>query len=168
MPGKKVAIDNELPDSEDLGEIDPRVYNQVARCAKIVSVQLIESNFHILPDFFQLDESIVLNINFCDVYSSFNDETRFTSTMFEFEAFKKGGRRKLFTIKSNFVVYYYIPSDCDSTHATAFSRKTGLLAAYPYFRSHVANICAMANANVPILPTISSMPVKEKIKKEAV
>lgn len=168
MPDKKVAVDNELPDADDLGEIDPRVYNQVARCAKIVSVQLIESSFQILPDFFRLDEGVMLNINFHDAYSSFNEENRFTSTMFEFEAFKKGGRRKLFTVKSSFVVYYYIPAECDATHATAFSRKTGLLAAYPYFRSHVAHICAMANANIPILPTISSMPVKEKIKKEAV
>ena len=165
MPDKKVAIDNELPEPDDLGEIDPKVYNQVARCARIVSVQLIESNFQIAPEFFRLDRKSVLNIDFSDLYSSFNEENRFTNTVFEFEAYKKVGRRKLFSVKSKFIVYYHIPADCDGTHAMAFSRKTGLVAAYPYFRAQVANICSMANADVPILPTISTMPVKERIRK---
>lgn len=166
MAKRKALTDNAIPDSDAVGIIDPKIYNEVARCARILAVQLIESSFTIVPDFFDPESEGKNGIDFSDVHASFDQESRITTSIFHFESHVKKGKKKVFFVKSKFVVFYGIPAECDQTHALAFSRKTGLVACYPYFRAHVASIASMANAEIPILPTISSMPVKEKIKKE--
>ena len=100
------------------------------------------------------------------MHASFNDTSRISTCIFQLEAFKKKGRRKVFQQKDRFIVYYNISTDCDASHAIAFTKKVGLMACYPYFRAHVASTASLANAEIPILPTISAMPVKGKIKKE--
>lgn len=164
---KKIMPDNEIADEERIGEIDPNIYNSIARCAELLAVQLIESNFSVAPSFFGSDEEGKLGVDFCDIEESFDKETRVATCIFQLESFKKLKRKKVFSVKSKFVVFYRIKSDCDEMHAIAFARKTGLMACYPYFRTHVAHTASFANADIPILPTISSMPVREKIKKEA-
>ncbi|MBR2173737.1 hypothetical protein [Sphingopyxis sp.] len=163
---KKVMPDNEIADEERIGEIDPKVYNSIARCAELLAVQLIESNFSVAPSFFGSDEEGKLGVDFCDINESFDAETQVATCIFQLESFKEIKRKKVFSVRSKFVVFYRIKSDCDELHATAFARKTGLMACYPYFRTHVAHTASLANAEIPILPTISSMPVREKIKKE--
>lgn len=166
MAKKGVLKDNEVPDEETVAEIDPKIYNEIARCARIMSVQLIESTFTISPSFFDPDVESKPGVDFSDEQSSFDEQSRVTTSIFHFESYVRKGRKKAFCVKDKFVVFYKIPAKCDATHAVAFSRKTGLIACYPYFRAHVSAIAGMANAEVPILPTITSMPVREKIKRE--
>lgn len=163
MP-RKVMPDNEIADEERIGEIDPEIYNSIARCAELLAVQLVESNFSVAPSFFGAEGEGKLGLDFSDVTESFDEETRVATCIFQLESFKKFNRKKIFSVKSKFVVFYRIKSDCDEFHAISFARKTGLIACYPYFRTHVAHTVSFANANMPILPTISSMPVKGKIK----
>ncbi len=166
VPKRSTAKDNEVPDSEANGHIDPLVYNAIARCAKLLSIQLIESNFTISPNFFDKKEVSKLNLDFVDEHGSFDEDTRITTCIFALEAHKKVKRTKVFSVKDKYVVFYKIESDCDEHHAVSFARKVGLMACYPYFRSHVANTAAMANADMPILPTISTMPVRQLKEKE--
>jgi hypothetical protein len=161
------SIDNALPDTERERDIDPDIYNGIARCAELMGVQMIESSFNILPAFFESEDEGKLGIDVVEVSSSFDEPNRVATCIFEFENFKKKGRRKVFTVKDKFIVFYHIPADCDEFHAVAFARRVGVIACYPYFRSHVATTASLANAEMPILPTLAKMPVRQKeVKKE--
>lgn len=166
MPSKKITSDNEVPELDVDGVIDPAIYNQIARCAEILSVQLIESDFNISPSYFDRSNSEKLNVEFSDIHASFDEKSKIATCVFQFESYKKISRKKVFSIKDKFVAFYRISADCDELHALAFVKKTGLLACYPYFRAHAAQTASLANADMPILPTIASMPVKEKVKRE--
>lgn len=165
MAKVKALKDNEIPDNEIIGDIDPKIYNQIAKCAQLLSVQMIESNFVILPQFFNRGRGTKPGIDFSDVHAAFDEESRVVTCIFALDSYVKSGNKRVFSCKGKFVVFYGIPSECDETHATAFARKVGLTACYPYFRSYVASTASMANAEIPILPTISAMPVRGKIKE---
>lgn len=162
---KTTLFDNQVPDAEIVREIDPKVYNDVARCAHLLSIQMIESSFNISPKYFDPDHEGKAGLDFSDLHSSFDYENRVATAVFSFDSHVKKGKKRVFSCKGKFIVFYRIPSDCDDVHAEAFARKTGLTACYPYFRSYVATTSAMANADMPILPIITAMPVKEKIKE---
>ncbi|MGB7374817.1 hypothetical protein [Pontixanthobacter sp.] len=159
---KVTSIDNTVPNLEANQEIDPDIYNGIAKCAQLLAVQLIESSFNITPSFFEEIEEANFNIDVTDVNDSFDEKSRIASCMFQFENYRKRGRKKVFSLKDKFVIFYRIPAECDEFHAIAFARRTGLMAAYPYFRAHVAQTASMANAEVPILPTVASMPIKKQ------
>jgi hypothetical protein len=165
VPKNKVgATDSTI--AQELPEISPNLYNEVARCAELLSVQLVESHFSILPSFFEEPEGGNLKLDFHDLDGKYDAEQGLVTAMFIFETSKKIKRRKVFSLKDTFVVFYGIDENCDDTHAVAFARKVGLMAAYPYFRAHTAHVSSLANANMPVLPTISTMPVRGKVKKE--
>lgn len=159
----KNPIDNMLPELAEDQQIEPEIYNAVARCAELLGVQLIESTFNVLPSFFELGEdegSLCLDV--VDLHGKFDPESRVSTSIFQFENSKKKGRQKLFVVKDKFVVFYRIPLDCDEFHAVSFARRVGVMACYPYFRAHVAQTASLANAKMPILPTLAKMPVRKK------
>lgn len=165
MADELAVIDNDIGHVIDVTAIDADVYNSIVRSAQLLSIQLIESEFVIVPTFFS-DESGKLDLNFCDLHSSFDEESKITTSIFQFECFKKKGRKRVFSLKDKFAVFYRFAEDCDEIHATAFSRKTGVMACYPYFRSHMSQTASLANADMPILPTISTPPVSKERKVE--
>lgn len=159
-------VDNSLPDLERGREIDPEAYNSIARCAKLMGIQLIESNFLVLPGYFEDDATGKLGIEVSELNAHFDSESRVVSCIFEFENFKKQGRQKVFDLKDKFITFYHIPAECDAFHAIAFASRVGVMACYPYFRSHVASMASLANADMPILPTLAKMPVKQRSSKK--
>lgn len=162
----RAMVDNALPDIEREREIDPETYNSIARCAQLLGIQLIESSFSVLPGYFD-DETGKLGIDVTELNGSFDNESRVASCIFEFENYKKKGRSKVFDLKDKFIAFYHIPADCDEFHAIAFATRVGVMACYPYFRAHVASTASLANAQMPILPTLAKMPVKQRpYKKE--
>lgn len=156
--------DNTLPDANDPSKIDPDVFNGIAKCAELMGIQLIESHFSIAPSYFDVaDDDAKLKLDVVDQHGSFDEESRIVTCIFQFESVKKKGNKKLLTIKDRFVAFYHIPlecDECDEFHAVSFARRTGVMACYPYFRSHAAQTSALANADMPILPTLSKMPIR--------
>ncbi|WP_232495995.1 hypothetical protein [Novosphingobium kaempferiae] len=166
---KNVSVDSTLPISSDDRKIDPDVYNDVARCAQLLSIQLIESNFNISPSFFEeeyVDRQMKIDVD--NVHASFDEENRIATCVFHFETYHKKARRKVFSLKDKFIVFYHIDNECDDFHALAFANRVGFMAAYPYFRTHVAETASLAAADIPVLPTVSSMPVKRRSSQEEV
>lgn len=166
MPKKGKELSTDMTIEQDLPIIDPDQYNSIVRCAKLLSVQLVESHFSISPSYFKSQDEGHLGLEFNDLDGSFNERNSVATAMFLFESCKKLGRKKVISIKDTFAVFYQIDTACDEDHAVAFARKVGLMAAYPYFRAHAAHLSSLANADMPILPSISSMPIKGKVKKE--
>lgn len=165
MAKRIVATDNVIPDAGDINGIDPSMYNDVARCAELLSVQLIESNFTISPKFFEEDNQYRNGIDFSHLHASFDEKSRVASCIFQFEEFRKKDRRKIFSLRDRFAIFYRISFDCDENHAVAFATKTGVMVCYPYFRAHAAETASLANAEMPILPTIASLPLKKGARK---
>jgi hypothetical protein len=165
MAKGSLVADNVLPDMKEIDKIDPAIYNDIARCAELLSVQLIESSFTISPSFFDAEDG-KHGVDFSHVHASFDTKSRITTCIFQFENYKKKDRRKVFSLKDKFAVFYRVPIECDEAHAVAFATKTGVMACYPYFRAHASNIASLANAEMPILPTIASMPMKKGAKNE--
>lgn len=157
---KTNAPDNTLTSLDEAMQVDPDTYNSVAKCARLLGIQLIESNFSISPLYFEETSGKAPSIDISDIHESFDEESGVATCIFQLETFEKRGRKKAFSLKDKFVVYYGIDCECDELHATSFARRTGLMAIYPYFRAHLAQTSSLANADVPILPTIASMPVK--------
>ena len=156
--------DNTLKSLDDGLQVDPDTYNSIAKCARLLGIQLIESNFTVSPLYFEETSGKAPTLDISDIHESFDEETGVATCIYEFETFEKRGRKKAFSLKDKFVVYYRIDCECDEMHATSFARRTGLMAIYPYFRAHLAQTSSLANADVPILPTIASMPVKSERK----
>ena len=166
MAERTLLKDNTVPDAGLTVEIDPKVYNDIARCAKLLSVQMIESSFSISPSFFDSECKKRPHIDFTEVHASYDADKKVITCIFQLDSYIKSGKRKLFNVRDKFAVFYGVAVDCDEAHAVAFAKKTGLIACYPYFRSHVASTASLANADVPILPTISAMPVQGKVKEK--
>lgn len=167
MPKKAgVPDDNTLPDIPAARDLDPEAYNSIARCAELLGVQLIESNFSIVPAFFEAGDEGSLNLDVVELHGKFDEDSRVTTCIFQFENSKKKGRKKLFSLRDKFVVFYKIPVECDEFHAVAFARRVGVMACYPYFRAHVAQAASLANAEMPILPTLAKMPVRRKAESK--
>lgn len=163
-----IPADNVLPDLVEGRQLDPEVYNSIAKCAKLLGIQLIESNFTISPRFFDDEDQGRLGMEVTEVHGKFDGESRVSTCIFEFDNSERKGRKRVFSIKSKFVVFYHIAAECDEYHAVSFARRVGVMACYPYFRSHVAHTASLANAELPILPTLAKMPVKQReAKKEA-
>lgn len=156
--------DNTLTSLDEGLQVDPNTYNAIAKCARLLGIQLIESNFSVSPLYFEETSGKAPSIDISDLYESFDEETGIVTCIFQLELFEKRGRKKAISLKDKFVVYYRIDCECDELHATSFARRTGLMAVYPYFRAHLAQASSLANADVPILPTIASMPVNIKRK----
>lgn len=161
-----ITRSNFLPDDASGQEIDAEIYNGIARCAELVGIQLIESNFNVSPSFFEQGDEWKMGLNVADLHQSFDQESRISTCIFEFEVTKKKGRKKSFMMKDHFIVFYHIATECDEFHATSFAKRTGVMACYPYFRAHVAQTAALANADIPIMPTLAKMPVRGKSKKK--
>jgi hypothetical protein len=159
-------IDNALPDMDRGREIDPDTYNDIARCAQLLGIQLIESSFTVLPGYFEENDKGKLGIEVTELNGTYDTENRVVSCIFEFENYKKKGRLKVFDIKDKFIAFYQIPIDCDEFHAVAFASRVGVMACYPYFRAHVASMASLANADMPIMPTLAKMPVKRRQPKK--
>ncbi|ASP29929.1 hypothetical protein CHH26_06550 [Qipengyuania flava] len=155
---------NTLKSLDDGMQVDPDTYNAVAKCARLLGIQLIESNFSVSPLFFEETSGKAPAIDISDIHESFDEKTGVATCIYQLETFEKRGRKKAFSLKDKFVVYYRIDCECDELHATSFARRTGLMAIYPYFRAHLAQTSSLANADVPILPTIASMPIKNAEK----
>lgn len=159
---KSATTDNTLRALDEGMKVDADIYNAVARSARLLGIQLIDSSFDVSPMFFEKKSDKLPKIDIKDLHESFDSDSRVASCMYELEVSERRDRRKAFSLRDRFVVFYKIDCECDEAHAVAFARRTGLMAVYPYFRAHLAQTASLANAEIPILPTIASMPVKKE------
>ena len=165
MPKKtRRTKDNILSDLDAGMTVDPDQYNLIAKCARLLGIQLIESNFSISPAFFASDSEKLPNLDISELHEAFDEESRVVTCVYQLEVSERRSRKKVYSFKNKFVIFYHIDYECDAFHATAFARRTGLMAVYPYFRAHLSHVSSLANADIPVLPTVASMPVKSNGK----
>lgn len=142
-----------------IGSIDAEKYNIVAKNSSLLNIQLISSDFDVLPKFFS--HSGEMNIELCHEVLSLEITRKLAAGIFRYAVVAKVGRKHVLTIKAVFMVVYNVPDKSPEEEAKAFCARVGLFAAYPYFRSLVANYTSSANLDLPILPVLSADPIKD-------
>lgn len=158
-----VLENNHLPSIENQDKIIPELYNEVAKFSTLISIQLIASRFNVLPSFFGSQDNLNLKLDFEELHCSFDDDSSVATAIFCFEVKALRSRKKVLSLKDEFMVAYQLVDKCDEFHGTAYASRVGIMACYPYFRSHAASTASLANAELPILPALSRPPiVKQK------
>jgi len=133
-------------------------YNHVARHAKLIGLHLISSDFKVQPSFFVERESVKLAIESKVISCTPDAHGGICVTIFEFTVRGKQGRKDVFKCAAHLIAAYDIPEDSELAAAEAFCTKVGFFASYPYFRAHFAQVAASANAELPPLPILASVP----------
>lgn len=62
-------------------------------------------------------------------------------------------------LNAEFIVAYTVPDDVDNQNAEAYCKRSGMFAAYPYFKAYVAQVNAFAHVELPNLPVLRAGPV---------
>lgn len=132
-------------------------YNDVAAHAQLLAVSLLKAESEIKPEYFNPATKKNLSYATATLSSAHIDEEQSMSAVFQFVVEGKVGRKKLLKIYAEFFVVFGCGSNHNPEAAKAFCEHIGLYAAYPYFRSWVAQVACAAGVKLPPLPTLSSV-----------
>ncbi|HEV2594659.1 MAG TPA: hypothetical protein VGU01_05600 [Sphingomicrobium sp.] len=133
-------------------------YNHIAGHAKLIGLHLIGSEFKVQPSFFVERETVKLAIDSKVISCTPDVHGGICVTIFEFTVRGKHARKDVFKCTAQLIAAYDIPEDSENDAAEAFCTKVGFFASYPYFRAHFAQVAASANAELPPLPILASVP----------
>lgn len=139
---------------------DRDIFNRLCGTARIFVLQMISSNFAVKPHYFAHKDDATLKLDNSILASWVDDDGESVSGIFRFEIKAKQGRKDLVCLRADFMVTYSIPRGIDAANAAAFCERSGLFAAYPYFRSYVSNVDALGSLELPLLPVLNSGPVR--------
>jgi hypothetical protein len=140
----------------DFGE----AYNKVAAGATLRDIKLVATKFDVLPTFFSESDKVKLHVNNSIEDVQFDPEGEFVLGAFVYEVRAMLGRKRVLHCKGHFIVVYDVQEGVEEEPAKAFCARVGFFAAYPYFRALFATVSRFGGAELPVLPVISSPPVK--------
>jgi len=141
---------------------DREEYNRLCAGAQILVVQMISSNFNVEAEYFDHieDDDVKLKLDNCVLGAWLTEDKDAVTAIFRYEVKAKYKRKDLVSLRADMLVAYAMPDGVDQENAEAYCQRAGLFAAYPYFRSHFAHINGVASLALPILPVLSSGPVR--------
>ena len=131
-------------------------YNDVAMAAQLHEIRLLKSGFVVEPDFYSVQDETKLSFGREVLSCSFEPEEGISAAIFKYHVFAKHGRSKLMKCEAEYVVIYGVPGSAPEEAARGFCRNVGAFAAYPYFRTLVAQLTWGAGITLPPLPAIAS------------
>jgi len=146
-------------------------YNAVAMSAKLGAIQLLSSKFDVKPEMLALDEKdLTLSYGREVMSCQYSEEAGQAAAIFQYNVVGKAGRKKVFNCVADMFVTYELAEPAPEAAAIGFCRNVGAFAAYPYFRSLVAQLTWAAGLSLPPLPAIAStahIAKKPKVADEA-
>ncbi|WP_018690041.1 hypothetical protein [Ahrensia kielensis] len=169
LPEKNPAIRKKaLSASPKKAEIERKInsYNAAVDAAMLKSVQLVEINFLVKPDFFRAKSNekkfhvVVDSVE--PEYEAGNDAV---VALVDFEVFIKRARTKQLTCKAKYAVVYGGFSNCEYEDVLRFIERVSTFTCYPYFRSVFANIDWAAGTHLPPLPVLKERVLPSKNSK---
>lgn len=162
MP-KKVPV---IADRERKG-FSSTDYNHVAVNSKLRLISLTKSSFEVNSDCLREKKLWKLSYDWNVLACRFDSERASSSGLFQYLVTAKLGRKIAMRCIAEYVVYYDVPLESETEAAEGFCHNVGLFAAYPYFRSFVAQCTADANLLLPPLPMIASTAhIQKKAKSD--
>lgn len=149
-------------------KVDPDSYNSLVRAAKLVTIQLVESSFKVIPEYFSKASTQNKKRGFhCDLENITIDlEKGVFWTNFVWRTYVKDGRKTLFKLDCDYLCAYaaeeLVPGSVaalEKRNVDLFLERIGKVATYPYFRAMASQYSWAANADLPMLPVLKSFPV---------
>lgn len=145
--------------SEALKTVDAKQYNDLVARAFLRSIKLTASNFELKPEAFEVHpdqwrKDISTEIS----QVSIEEGQQSISGFFTYEIVCRHRRKKIVSAAGVYLITFRIQGSYDTEIATLFLEKVGRVAAYPYFRSLVADLTSQAGVQLPPLPIISLAP----------
>lgn len=131
-------------------------YNGVAMAAQLHEIRLLKSAFVVEPEFYSVQDDTNLSFGRDVISCSFEPEEGIVAAIFKYHVYAKHGRSKLLKCEAEYVVIYSVPNSSPEEAARGFCRNVGVFAAYPYFRTLVAQLTWGAGITLPPLPAIAS------------
>ena len=146
---------------------DPDQFNAVARAAHLDIIQMNSCEYFIKPEFFNRKDEAKLSFGRNVDAIECHDDCKLVIGFFTYDVFAKVGRAKVMSCKSQFMVGYSTSEPADPEAFKAFCERTGMLAAYAYFRSMFASLSSLSNTDLPPLPMVSVQPMKKPQPSQA-
>lgn len=140
-------------------------YNAVAVGSSLQAINLLSSRFDVNAECLGDNENWNLSYGRKVLSCTVDLKNRYVAAIFRYEVTAKVGRKRAMVCKADYGIYYTIPDDSTEEAALGFCRNVGSYAAYPYFRTLVAQLTWNAGVNLPPLPAIAStahIPKKPK------
>lgn len=131
-------------------------YGEVVDAAELSNIRLVRSEFQIRPKYFLSGkENVELDYSSKFELANKSIDDEFALGFFHWSATAKSVEHDdLLVVKATYLVLVLNLERFEQDVVSAFVERFGRMATYPYFRSHVSNICSEAQADVPILPMI--------------
>ena len=135
-------------------------YNAVVDAAELISVRLIRSDFTADADAYMHDKSGWKRGYGCEAQGVFLNQklSRLSGSVVAEVICRSGGKRVL-VVKCRYLLDYAITGDPSEEAAKAFFGRVGRFAAYPYFRSHFAELTSQAGLLLGPLPVLKDSAV---------
>lgn len=131
-------------------------YNAVAVGAALQAINLLSSRFDVNPDCVGDLSKWSLSYGRKVISCTADEDGAYVAAIIRYEVTAKLGRRRAMICSADFGIYYSTPKGSKHEAALGFCRNVGSFAAYPYFRSLVAQLTWNAGVSLPPLPAIAS------------
>lgn len=128
-------------------------YSEAVDAAEIIDIRLIKSEFVVEPEGLSRERSQWKQSYDFQVRDVAFDGTRnLLNGLVVGDAVCKVGRKRIIGLKCRYLVAYVVSGSPTEAAAIAFVRRVAAFAAYPYFRSHFADVCSQSGIVLPPLP----------------
>lgn len=131
-------------------------YNSVAKGAILHAINLLASSFKINVDEMGDESSWKLSFSRRFLACHYDSDRNEVAAIMQYKVVAKAGRKQAMKCTADFGVFYEVPDDATEHAAIGFCRNVGSFAAYPYFRSLVAQMAWNAGITLPPMPSIAS------------
>ena len=163
LPEKKTASSRRRNQSPHM---DPERYNKLVKGAVLLGVNLVESQFKILPIFLKsmnVGDDIDFHLNENDPIISYDSKSGKIIVMVTWGIV--GGpisEPHSLDCSVTYLVAFEIGDGWEENEVAFFGRRVGASALYPYFRQHLHHLSAESGANIPLAPLRKAVPVRVK------
>lgn len=144
-------------------------YNSVAVAATLHAINLLASSFKVDVEEMNHAEDWRLSYNRKFLACHYDAERNQVAAIMQFQVIGRSGRKQAMKCTADYGVFYEVPRDATEEAAIGFCRNVGSFAAYPYFRSLVAQLAWNAGLTLPPMPSIAStahIPSKKQLQSQ--
>jgi hypothetical protein len=130
-------------------------YSAAVDAAQLGQIRLVKSEFRIEPESLDGGRGGTKNsFGFQFTSSAYDAEKSIATAFFSGSVEIKSGRKRVLSLKCAYVVAYHIFGEPSEEAVKQFVERVGKFAAYPYFRSHFADVASQAGLIMPPLPVL--------------
>lgn len=144
---------------EPVATVTPAAYNALVAAARLRDIRLLKADFLLDPNGIENQEHWKLS-QACEIqHAEYNAEAELLIAWIEAVATCKLKNKKAVSIRCRYIVVYDVQGHPESAAVNAFAARVARFAAYPYFRSHVAEVSSQAGLSLPPLPVIKEIKI---------